>query len=113
MDKIEININGYLQIPKGYHLISTSSGSFKLVKDKPKFKKWDIITDKGYIYVVDHIDNFGEIHYMLAVPLIGIGLHINSKTSIDPDRCEFVTNKETIHLVKTILRFLENKDIIK
>ena len=29
MDKIEININGYLQIPEGYHLISTSSGSFK------------------------------------------------------------------------------------
>jgi len=34
MDKIEININGYLQIPEGYHLVSTSSGSFKLVNER-------------------------------------------------------------------------------
>lgn len=113
MNNIEININGYLQIPEGYHLVSTSVGGFKLVKDKPKFRKWDIITDKGYIYVVDNIDELGEINYMLAIPLGSIGIITNSRTSIDPDRCEFVTNEETIHLVKSILRYLERNKVIK
>ena len=40
---IVVNQNGFVQIPDGYHLYTTSTGFTMLVRNEPLFKEGDVI----------------------------------------------------------------------
>ena len=87
---IAVNQNGFVQVPDGYHLYTTSTGFTMLVRNEPLFKEGDVIETTAPIYgnylaVVDHIGTDGCVCYKVLVHLGNNEVYFNSKHSIIQD----------------------------
>ena len=90
MDNIKVNQNGFLQIPRGYHLCTTNIGCTILVRNEPLFKEGDVIETTAPIYgnylaIVDHIGTDGCVCYKVLVHLGSNEVYFNSTHSIIQD----------------------------
>lgn len=90
MDNIKVNQNGFLQIPRGYHLCTTNIGCTILVRNEPLFKEGDIIETTlpvygNYLAIVDHVGTDGCICYKILVNLRDNTFYIDSTHSVIQD----------------------------
>lgn len=108
MDTINVNENGYLYIPKGYHLAVVSYESIKLVKDVPRFKKGDIIRHNDFICIVDYTDNEGCIHYSVGVNLPAQQISYNSSCSVAEYNYTLVIDSKIESMIKAIEKLQHN-----
>ena len=93
MKSLEVNQNGFVNIPKGYHLHITNMEHTMLVRDNPLFKEGDVVecfSNAYYMAVVDHIDTEGCVCYKILLDLDSKKIYLNSKHSIVQDNWTFV-----------------------
>lgn len=108
MDTINVNENGYLYVPKGYHLVVTNFGSTKLVKDTPIFEKGTIIRHNEFICIVDYTDNEGCIHYSVGVNLSTQQISYNSSCSVAEYNYTLVIDSKIESMIKAIEKLQHN-----
>lgn len=108
MDILKVNNNGYIQIPKGYHLVVTNFGSTKLVKDTPIFDKGDVVQYNNFICIVDYTDNEGCIHYSVGVNLPAQQISYNSSCSVAEYNYTLVIDSKIESMIKAIEKLQHN-----
>ena len=85
--------NGFVNIPEGYHLHITNMEHTMLVRDNPLFKEGDVVecfSSAYYMAVVDHIDAEGCVCYKILLDLDSKQIYLNSKHSIAQDNWTLV-----------------------
>ena len=107
MKSLEVNQNGFVNIPEGYHLHITNTGHTMLVRDESLFKEGDVIEylqyNCRYCAIVDHINNEGCICYKILIDYSDLSVHFNSSASIIQDNWHKVPESSSVYTMMKIL----------
>ena len=108
MKSLEVNQNGFVNIPEGYHLHITNTGHTMLVRDESLFKEGDVVeylqyNCRYYCAIVDHINNEGCICYKILIDYSDLSVHFNSSASIIQDNWHKVPESSSVYTMMKIL----------